>query len=508
MYPRFVPPSHLRLAPVPITTTIHFQASPLSSHFSNPSLMRRTGFDTGPQMPAAQHAGSFYDGSRQDGQDERGSMSGSDDGSYAPYHDAVKGEVELEDDHSALTSQTLNTDGTPKRPMNAFMIFARRRRPQVSAENQAMRTGEISKILSKEWNTMQATEKQFYQDQARQLKDTFNIKYPDYVYRRRPNNSRRKRKPDAAELLSSDKPSPPDDTGFEDLGDSLTDGEDLKVSDSMSDIHRSRPSHDVHTYPDQTKFRSTSTRAAPYTYPVHEHSLRPSTVHENRLPYESSSGTDRILHDASSTPHSQPYSYMSVQSQNRQQSQAIPMYAQSAVDSNQSWSLPSARPSSWLGPSDQSDRSFASPPTAKVQRASTSPTWQRSNHQANISTSSAPLNLPTLSSPFFPVDSAQEALSSSTLPQSIPSSSYTSGSMQTPLLVGREFDNTELSLSSSLSTAAHPYHSNAGREGMMYGHREPGTPRGLPPISNYSQSLPSQFSTNSGLGGTQYWARE
>ena len=34
------------------------------------------------------------------------------------------------------------------------MIFARRRRPQVSAENQAMRTGEISKILSKEWVSM------------------------------------------------------------------------------------------------------------------------------------------------------------------------------------------------------------------------------------------------------------------------------------------------------------------------------------------------------------------
>lgn len=57
-------------------------------------------------------------------------------------------------DDSALTSQTLNADGTPKRPMNAFMIFARRRRPQVSAENQAMRTGEVSKILSREWNGM------------------------------------------------------------------------------------------------------------------------------------------------------------------------------------------------------------------------------------------------------------------------------------------------------------------------------------------------------------------
>jgi len=60
------------------------------------------------------------------------------------------------DDPNPLTSQALNADGTPKRPMNAFMIFARRRRPQVSAENQSMRTGEISKILSKEWVSMPA----------------------------------------------------------------------------------------------------------------------------------------------------------------------------------------------------------------------------------------------------------------------------------------------------------------------------------------------------------------
>lgn len=59
-----------------------------------------------------------------------------------------------DDPNAALTLQTLNADGTPKRPMNAFMIFARRRRPQVAAENQSMRTGEVSKILSREWNAM------------------------------------------------------------------------------------------------------------------------------------------------------------------------------------------------------------------------------------------------------------------------------------------------------------------------------------------------------------------
>lgn len=60
-----------------------------------------------------------------------------------------------------LTAQTLNSDGTPKRPMNAFMIFARKRRPQVSAANQMMRTGEISKLLSREWNTMDMASRDF-----------------------------------------------------------------------------------------------------------------------------------------------------------------------------------------------------------------------------------------------------------------------------------------------------------------------------------------------------------
>lgn len=72
------------------------------------------------------------------------------------YHNSTYMGIGItEDPNISLIAQTLNVDGTPKRPMNAFMIFARRRRPQVSAENQAMRTGEISKILSREWNAME-----------------------------------------------------------------------------------------------------------------------------------------------------------------------------------------------------------------------------------------------------------------------------------------------------------------------------------------------------------------
>jgi len=106
---------------------------------------------------------------------DHGSPSGSDDDAgYLAYPELHKMEEEpgvdgtcsmhspmstflhffADDLNAALTSQTLNADGTPKRPMNAFMIFARRRRPQVSAENQSMRTGDVSKVLSREWNGM------------------------------------------------------------------------------------------------------------------------------------------------------------------------------------------------------------------------------------------------------------------------------------------------------------------------------------------------------------------
>ncbi|KAI0933024.1 hypothetical protein AcW1_000036 [Taiwanofungus camphoratus] len=159
--------------------------------------------------------------------------------SYNQYFHSTKDDSDSADDpHLALTSQTLNADGSPKRPMNAFMIFARRRRPQISAANQMMRTGDISKILSKEWSAMDMSEKKFYLDQAKKLKDTFNNKYPDYVYRRRPNNSRKKRKSDPGQN------SPPDSLSA-DVEDSPL--EDTSPIDSDDPMHS--PSGAGYQYP-------------------------------------------------------------------------------------------------------------------------------------------------------------------------------------------------------------------------------------------------------------------
>ncbi|KAG8915301.1 hypothetical protein FRC01_003711 [Tulasnella sp. 417] len=98
------------------------------------------------------------------------------------------------DEDEEILKQGLNSDGTPKRPMNAFMIYARRRRPEVSQDYPSLRTGEISKLLSKEWSEMSQAKKKTFLDLAKKLKDRFNLAHPEYVYKRRPNNSRKKRK--------------------------------------------------------------------------------------------------------------------------------------------------------------------------------------------------------------------------------------------------------------------------------------------------------------------------
>lgn len=181
---------------------------------------------------------------------EQGGYEGEDSAgdTYAQYLVNSRDDNDVPDDpHLALTSQTLNADGTPKRPMNAFMIFARKRRPQISSENQMMRTGDISKILSKEWNSMKMDEKKFYLDQAKKLKDNFNNKYPDYVYRRRPNNSRKKKK------LDADSPSADTDDGFEET--SPIEGEYLPDPTSSSYAYaRSHNSSSSSTYDNQDAF--------------------------------------------------------------------------------------------------------------------------------------------------------------------------------------------------------------------------------------------------------------
>ncbi|TFK70868.1 hypothetical protein BDN72DRAFT_500026 [Pluteus cervinus] len=396
-----------------------------------------------------------------------------------------KVDTENDDDpNSSLTSQTLNADGTPKRPMNAFMIFARRRRPQVSSENSSLRTGDISKILSKEWNAMLTSDKQFYLDQAKQLKETFNTKYPDYIYKRRPNNSRKRRKPDTAATGSlprshdhslpsdpGDDLAPPGDVGNNGLADSGSgDGHpDFPSSDSH---HYSRIPHEVsHGYEPPSRYNNSQSQRTPnYPYPPPSDTYRsnppppgPST-HDHRLPYPSS--TDRYSHDVSTSPitsssrvltQSQsaataPYPY--IPSQAHSQTSVYGTAEPNDSGGHSTWDRSdNARSTGWL-PQDRGplaplgvQRSGSYSPSSHQPPSWTNPPPSSAPTSATSTTPSSSFSFPTLTSPFYPTPAQIQSNypSSSTTSQSSSPGPY--GNSSTPHLPPPHSSQPPLSVS-------------------------------------------------------------
>ncbi|KAG1844525.1 hypothetical protein DFJ58DRAFT_664778 [Suillus subalutaceus] len=355
--------------------------------------------------------------------EDQGSLSGSeDDAVYLSHPDANKMDADIDDDtNTFLTSQTLNADGTPKRPMNAFMIFARRRRPQVSAENQSMRTGDVSKVLSREWNAMDMSEKQFYLDQAKHLKDNFNLKYPDYVYKRRPNNSRKKRRADS--------------TGVTGDSASTTDS----VDDQSSNPEYGEISPVEYHYDSQERYESSGpevctsaevTYDASYLPPARVSSYQPAdslpyhghNANDRRAPYLSSHERitpDAVMGPSASAPHeSTNTAYFSSFVHNT--THAPPAYLPSQSGSEGQWH-PSSRSSrddlaripaqSWSQSGSESSLQAEGDMHRQYQVAQAPPSsWGASPSEPPASNNppvhSSGYGFATLNSPFYPSQSS------------------------------------------------------------------------------------------------------
>ena len=71
----------------------------------------------------------------------------------------------------------------PKRPLNAYMIYAQDARVELKKKNPEMKAvgGEISKKIGEQWKKLAAKDKKKYEDLAKKAKSEYEKKMKDYV---------------------------------------------------------------------------------------------------------------------------------------------------------------------------------------------------------------------------------------------------------------------------------------------------------------------------------------
>ena len=93
----------------------------------------------------------------------------------------------FEDWNKAVSSDSIKQI---KRPMNAFMLWSKHKRREISKRDSSLHNAQISKLLGEEWKVLSVDQKKPFIEEAKSLMRQHKKDHPDYRYKPR------KQKPD------------------------------------------------------------------------------------------------------------------------------------------------------------------------------------------------------------------------------------------------------------------------------------------------------------------------
>ncbi|XP_074624765.1 transcription factor SOX-14-like [Acropora palmata] len=94
---------------------------------------------------------------------------------------------------SSSSTESSKTSEKIKRPLNAFILWSKKRRRVIANENPQMHNFDISRKLGLEWQKLSEEEKTNYFEEAKKLKEEHKQLYPDYKYQPRKRDKTNKR---------------------------------------------------------------------------------------------------------------------------------------------------------------------------------------------------------------------------------------------------------------------------------------------------------------------------